>query len=87
MVRLSLIVTLLLAVAGPATAFADVRVPGIISDHMLLQRGVPARIFGKADPGEAVQRRVPRPDRRNDCRRARPMGSLAAAGDSGQRRK
>ena len=35
-------------------AFAEVRLPGIISDHMLLQRDVPARIFGKADPGEAV---------------------------------
>ena len=35
-------------------AFAEVRLPGIISDHMLLQRDVPARIFGRADPGEAV---------------------------------
>lgn len=37
-----------------ANAFADVRLPGIISDHMLLQRDMPVRIFGKADPGEAV---------------------------------
>jgi sialate O-acetylesterase len=35
-------------------ASANVRLPGIISDHMLLQRGVPARVFGWADPGEAV---------------------------------
>jgi sialate O-acetylesterase len=42
----------LLALAG--TAFADVQLPGIISDHMLLQRDVPVRIFGKALPGEAV---------------------------------
>jgi sialate O-acetylesterase len=42
----------LAAITG--NAVADVRLPGIISDHMLLQRGVPARIFGKADPGEAV---------------------------------
>lgn len=41
-----------MAVAG--SAFADVRLPGIISDHMLLQRGAPVRIFGWADPGEAV---------------------------------
>jgi sialate O-acetylesterase len=41
-----------LALAG--TALADIRLPGIISDHMLLQRDVPARIFGKASPGEAV---------------------------------
>ena len=36
----------LLALAG--SAFADVQLPGIISDHMLLQRDVPVRIFGKA---------------------------------------
>ena len=42
----------LLLYAG--SAFADVRLPGIISDHMLLQRGVPVRIFGTAEPGEAV---------------------------------
>ena len=42
----------LLALAG--SAFADVTLPGIISDHMLLQRDVPVRIFGKASPGEAV---------------------------------
>jgi sialate O-acetylesterase len=35
-------------------AFADVQLPGIISDHMLLQRDMPARVFGKALPGESV---------------------------------
>ena len=35
-------------------AFADVQLPGIISDHMLLQRDMPVRIFGKAQPDEAV---------------------------------
>src|SRR5262245_57226123 len=35
-------------------AFADVQLPGIISDHMLLQRDMPVRIFGKAQPAEAV---------------------------------
>ncbi|MCA1561206.1 MAG: sialate O-acetylesterase [Acidobacteria bacterium] len=40
------------ALAG--NAFADVRLPGIISDHMLLQRDMPARIYGRAEPGEAV---------------------------------
>lgn len=37
-----------------SNAFADVQLPRIISDHMLLQRSVPVRIFGKAQPGEAV---------------------------------
>ena len=45
---------LLIVVSLAGSAAADIRLPGIISDHMLLQRGVPARIFGKADPGEAV---------------------------------
>jgi len=40
--------------ALPAHAFADVQLPGIISDHMLLQRDMPVRIFGKALPAEAV---------------------------------
>lgn len=35
-------------------SYADVTLPAIISDHMLLQRDVPARIFGKASPGESV---------------------------------
>jgi sialate O-acetylesterase len=42
------------ALAFASTASAEVKLPGIISDHMLLQRDVPARLFGKADPGEAV---------------------------------
>ena len=47
--------TLLVALVGFAGhAHADVQLPGIISDHMLLQRDMPARIFGKAQPGEAV---------------------------------
>ena len=46
------LVTIVLAFAG--NSFAEVKLPGIISDHMLLQRDQPARVFGKADPGEAV---------------------------------
>ena len=45
---------LILFTAIASRAFADVQLPGIISDHMLLQRDVPVRIFGKADPGESV---------------------------------
>ncbi len=37
-----------------SSASADVLLPGLISDHMLLQRSVPARVFGMADPGESV---------------------------------
>ncbi len=45
---------LIVSLVWTCTAFAEVKLPGIISDHMLLQRDAPARIFGKADPGEAV---------------------------------
>lgn len=37
-----------------ATLSADVKLPAIIGDHMVLQRGKPARIFGAAEPGESV---------------------------------
>ena len=42
----------LLACAGSASA--DVQLPGIISNHMVLQRDAPVRIFGRALPDEAV---------------------------------
>jgi len=51
-IRAGAILIACLAIASPASA--EVRLPGIISDHMLLQRDMPVRIFGKADPGEAV---------------------------------
>lgn len=51
----TLLALLLFLLLFPAAhAAADVRLPGIISDHMLLQRDAPVRIFGKADPGEGV---------------------------------
>ncbi len=33
----------------------SVKLPALISDHMVLQRGMPVRVWGSADPGEAVQ--------------------------------
>jgi sialate O-acetylesterase len=36
-------------------ARADVRLPRLIGDHMVLQRGKPLTIWGWADPGEHVQ--------------------------------
>jgi len=35
-------------------ASADLKLPSIIGDHMVLQQGMPAPIWGKADPGEKV---------------------------------
>ena len=44
---------LLLALAGAMQA--AVKLPALISDHMVLQRGVPVRVWGWADPGEPVR--------------------------------
>lgn len=35
-------------------AWADVRLPALISDHMLLQQDRPVKIWGWSDPGESV---------------------------------
>lgn len=45
---------LLLAGAGLQAAFADVRLPKIFGDGMVLQRNKPIAVWGWADPGEAV---------------------------------
>ncbi len=37
-----------------AIAAADVRLPGVFGDHMVLQRDVPAPVWGWADPAEEV---------------------------------
>lgn len=47
-----LLVFILLANLSPA--IADVRMPAIFSDNMVLQRGVPISIYGWALPGEKV---------------------------------
>ncbi len=39
-------------------ALADVSLPSIFSDHMVLQRGIAIPIWGKADPGERVTVRI-----------------------------
>jgi sialate O-acetylesterase len=45
---------LCLAALFSLSAQGEVRLPAIISDHMLLQQQTPVRIWGKASPGEAV---------------------------------
>ena len=44
--------SLCLALASVATA--DVRLPGVFSDHMVLQRDKPLAVWGRADAGEKV---------------------------------
>ena len=46
-------VFLLFALAGALQG--AVKLPALISDHMVLQAGMPVRIWGWADPGEAVR--------------------------------
>jgi sialate O-acetylesterase len=43
-----------LVVAAPA-ALATVRVPALIGDHMMVQRGRPVHLWGTAAPGESVR--------------------------------
>jgi len=42
------------ALAFALPAVADVKLPRLVSDHMVLQRDRPVRIWGTATPGEAV---------------------------------
>ena len=45
----------LLAIAAlSSTARADIRLPAVVGDHMVLQRDLPLPIWGWADPGEDV---------------------------------
>lgn len=46
---------LLTAAAAVSPLHADVRLPKILGDHMVLQRDKPINLWGWADPGEAVQ--------------------------------
>jgi len=45
---------LLLAGASSAPALADVKLPAVFSDHMVLQDGRAVPVWGEASPGEAV---------------------------------
>ncbi|MBE7177382.1 MAG: sialate O-acetylesterase [Mucilaginibacter polytrichastri] len=45
---------LLAAALLPCALFADVKLPTLVGDHMVLQRGKPITVWGWADPGEDV---------------------------------
>ena len=44
----------LLVLVALASAQANVKLPAVLSDRMVVQQGAPVRIWGSADPGEAV---------------------------------
>ncbi len=52
MMRTFILLLFLLHALSPV--YAEVRMPAIISDHMVLQRDRPLPIWGEADPGERV---------------------------------
>lgn len=54
MVRMKKALPLVLALLAPPPAAADVRLPRIFGDHMVLQRETVARLHGWAAPGEVV---------------------------------
>jgi len=49
-----LILTLILVLSSAIGAFADVKLPSVISDNMVLQQGKQVSIWGWAEPGEKV---------------------------------
>ncbi len=52
----AIVLGLLLSLSiGSARARAEVRMPQIFSDHMVLQREMPVRVWGWADAGEQVR--------------------------------
>lgn len=50
----SLFILLSLSLLGAGTGFADVKMPAIFGDHMVLQRDLGVPVWGSAEPGEAV---------------------------------
>jgi sialate O-acetylesterase len=50
--------SLIVVLAAAAPAGATVRLPTVISDHMVLQRGPQARLWGTAAPGERITIRL-----------------------------
>ncbi|MCB0686785.1 MAG: sialate O-acetylesterase [Saprospiraceae bacterium] len=52
--RIQLITTIIFLLIAVTSSFATVRLPKIISDGMVLQRGAKIMVWGWADPGEEV---------------------------------
>ncbi|MBM4093493.1 MAG: sialate O-acetylesterase, partial [Planctomycetes bacterium] len=44
----------ILALCFAGTVGADVKVPALFGDHMVVQRDMPVPVWGWADPGEKV---------------------------------
>ncbi len=70
------LVAALLAV--PTTVRADVKPHALIGDGMVLQQGVPCKVWGTADPGEQVKVDVSRGRNRRRRRSAVPRTRTAS---------
>ncbi len=53
-VNLLLLSVLLPCYCGVRSACAEVKLPSLISDRMVLQQGMPVAVWGKAEPGESI---------------------------------
>ncbi len=53
---------LVLVIGAAAFARAEVRLPSIFADHMVVQRNLPVHVWGMAAPNEACLGQFPRPD-------------------------
>jgi hypothetical protein len=52
------------------SAKADVSLPSVFSDHMVLQRDQPINLWGKADPGETIRIEVGKQSRTTVARKS-----------------
>src|SRR5271163_1654585 len=50
----SIFLALNLSLLSASLSVAEVKVPQVLSDHMVLQRDAPIHLWGWADPGEQV---------------------------------
>ena len=75
--RLFLLALALFVILASNAVQAAVKLPGVIGDNMVLQRGQPVPIWGWADTGDEVTVAHRRSDALRQGRRRRPL-----AGDS-----
>ena len=64
---------LLLLIGNTSLLFAEVRLPNIFSDNMVLQQGAPVRIWGWADAGEKVNVTLLNQKKNYHCQSRRKM--------------
>lgn len=51
----AIVLAFLLVIGAGVTSRADIRLPRLVGDNMVLQRDLPIHVWGWADPGEAIE--------------------------------